>query len=306
MDDVPPYSPTAAASERRLPNDYHAHLMDDEEIRLMRPRTTTQTTSRDGLSYYSPMGEDYNALRTAITAPSILVLPEPPPEYAPVDALASSFRLDAPLIYATKTSKTPRYQLLQEFTRSGKPGKLSIRRLLPSETRSASLPSLDKILRYDEDGTMYTITTREMKGHRASTLAGSIQLESGKSVLGGKWTKIWLLTKNARRDSLNPENEARILKYGYHADDEWGKRLLFSVKSGAWVDAEGRRVAVEEDGGRLFEVLEKVSRKRRDLLVSCWVMKTWMGEGIRWEGDRTGCAIVKMEDASNLKLLLRD
>jgi hypothetical protein len=306
MDDVPPYSPTAAASERRLPNDHHAYLVDDEEDRLIRSSTTIDTTSRDGLSYHSPLIQDHNALRTIITAPPILVPSEPPPEYAPVDALASSFRIDAPLIYATKTSKSPRYQLLQEFTRSGKPRKLSIRRLLPSETRSTPLPALDKTIRYDEDGTMYTITPREMRGHRASTLAGSIQLESGRNVLGGKWTKIWLLTKNARRNSLNPENEARILKYGYHADDEWDKQLLFSIKRGVWVDGEGRSVAVEEDVGRLFEVLEKATGKRRDLLVSCWVMKAWIGEGIRWEGDRTGCATVRIEDASNIKTLLQN
>ncbi|KAF2794326.1 hypothetical protein K505DRAFT_212948, partial [Melanomma pulvis-pyrius CBS 109.77] len=232
--------------------------------------------------------DQHNVLRSIATAPPTFYPPEPPPDYATVDALASSFRLDAPFVYATKTSNTPRYQLMQEFTRSGKPRKLSVRRLLPSETRSASLPSssLDSPvlrLRYDEDGTMYTITTYEMRGHRSSTLAGSIKLETGMSVLGAKWTKFWLFTKNARRDSLNPENEARLLKYGYHADEEWDKRLLFSVKRGVWEDGERRRVAVEN--GREFETLGEVSGPRRDLLVSCWLKRVWMGEGIRWEDD---------------------
>jgi hypothetical protein len=149
--------------------------------------------------------------------------------------LASSFRLEAPLIYATKPSNAPRYQLMQEFTKSGKPRKLSIRRLLQTESRSHSLPS-DSLLvastsrgiEYDEEGTMYTImastlyaiTTYEMRGHRSSTLAGNIQVETGQSVLGGKWSKIWHLTRNARRDSLNPENEARLQKYGYKPEEE--------------------------------------------------------------------------------------
>ncbi|KAF2192842.1 hypothetical protein K469DRAFT_552655, partial [Zopfia rhizophila CBS 207.26] len=130
---------------------------------------------------------------------------EPPPNYAPMNELASSFRLETPLIYATKPSNAPRYQLMQEFTRSGKPRKLSIRRLLQTEWRSYSLPS-DSLLaastsrgiEYDKEGTMYTIiastlyavTTYEMRGHRSSTLGRNIQVETGGSVLGGKWTKI--------------------------------------------------------------------------------------------------------------------
>ena len=133
---------------------------------------------------------------------------------------------------------------------------------------------------------MYTITTYEMRGHRSSTLGGSIQLETGKGVLGGRWTKIWQLTKNARRDSLNPENEARIQKYGYHAQEEWDKRLLFVVRRGMWEDGGGRKIAVEGEGA--FEVLGTVSAPRRDLLVSCWIMRVWTGEGMRWEGDVKG------------------
>jgi hypothetical protein len=296
MDVVPPYAATAAASEYRLPNDYQAHLIEDEDSTLMRPRAFTNPHAASTLENHR------NALGPSLTAPPILFPSEPPPDYAPVDVLASSFRLDAPLIYATQTSNTPRYQLLQEFTRSGKPRKLSIRRLLPTETRCASLPSAPlppvKTLQYDEDGTMYTITSYGMKGHRSSTLAGSIQLESGKRLLGGQRTKIWLHTKNARRSCLNPENEARLIKYGYHTDDEWDKRLLFSVKRGVWMDGDGRKVAIEEDNRAQFEVLGRVDRKQRDLLVSCWIMRAWMMWEIRWEGDRTGRATVRMGNAS--------
>ena len=139
----------------------------------------------------------------------------------------------------------------------------------------------------DDDGTMYDITSFEMRGHRASTLAGSIKLESGRELLGPKWTRIYLYRKSARRDSLNPENEARMHKFGYHADDEWDKKLLFQVKKGIWEVGEGRQVAREHEGE--FEVVDLgLDGAKRDLLIACWLMKVWNGEGMRWEGDLKG------------------
>lgn len=138
---------------------------------------------------------------------------------------------------------------------------------------------------------MYSMTSYvfEMRGHRSSTLGGRIKIESGIGLLGGKWTKVWHVTKNAQKDSLNPENEARMQKYGYHANEEWDRRLLFCVRKGIWEDGEGREVAREARPGE-FEVCEAVGREgwRRDLAVSCWVMKVWMGEGLRWENDVKG------------------
>ncbi|KAF2472541.1 uncharacterized protein BDR25DRAFT_313051 [Lindgomyces ingoldianus] len=300
MDEAPPYSPMASVTERRLPQEYvlpqeyHAR-QDEEDLELVRPKSTTEAR-HDPRTDALGVLEEQNTLMAVATAPSTLVFPpEPPPMYAPLDTLAHSFRLDGPLIFATKTSSTPRYQLMQEFTRSGRPRKLHVRRLMASESRSHSLPSSSQEptwpqIGYDEEGTMYTITPYEMKGLRSSTLPGIIKLESGWSILGGKRTKIFHVQKNARRDSLNPENSARMQKYGYHADDEWDKKLLFSVRRGSWEDGVSRRVAVEEHGdeGAQFEILEEVSGARRDLMVSCWVMKMWMVKGIRWEGDVKG------------------
>lgn len=145
-------------------------------------------------------------------------------------------------------------------------------------------------MRYDPDSTMYTISSYEMHGLRSSTLSGSIRLESGKTVFGGKWTKIWHLTKSKTRDSLNAENEARMQKYGYKADEEWDKRLLFFIRRGIWEDADGRHVAFEDDGeeGTCFEILGQTLGPRKDLLVSCWIYRVWMTEGLRWENDDRG------------------
>lgn len=136
-------------------------------------------------------------------------------------------------------------------------------------------------------------STYEMRGHRSSTLAGVLKIESGSGFLKGKWTKIWQLTKNRRRDSLLADNDARMQKYGYHADDEWDKRLLFLVRKGCWQDGSGKDVAVEGEGegeAAMLEVLPNVNLEGRqmDLLVSCWVMRNWCVNGLRWEGDVRG------------------
>lgn len=295
MDDAPLYSPTATSGERgRLPHDFRQVSLQGEEDPLdslsrSKAATTIAGNRLDSLTG-GPSSELDNSLSRYVTSPPTLL--EPPPDYAPLDALARSFRLEAPLVYATKTSSTPRYQLMQEFTRSGRPKMLSIRRLMASESRSQSLPSSSlevPRIRYDEDGTMYTITSYEMRGHRSSTLGGSIKLETGLALLGGKCAKIWHLTKNKRRDSLNPENEARMLKHGYRASDEWDKRLLFSIKKGIWLDKDGKQVAIEQDEKeRSFEVLGNISGPRKDLMVSCWMMRIWMVEGLRWENDVKG------------------
>lgn len=129
----------------------------------------------------------------------------------------------------------------------------------------------------------------EMRGHRASTLGGTIKAEFGRSLFGSKWVKIWHMTKNARKDSLNVENEARIQKYGYHADDEWDKRLLFGVKKGVWEDGEGKVVARQSKTGEL-EISYGTGDEgwKRDLVVACWVLQIWCQDGIRWTNDVKG------------------
>lgn len=131
--------------------------------------------------------------------------------------------------------------------------------------------------------------TFEMKGHRGSTLNGNIRFEKCKSLFGTRHLKIWHLTKDARKDSLNPENDARMQKYGYHASEEWDKKQLYCVKKGVWVDGKGRLVGRESENGE-FEVEDRIGSEgwKRDLAVSCWVMSLWIKEGLRWEGDTRG------------------
>ncbi|ORX96650.1 hypothetical protein BCR34DRAFT_593787 [Clohesyomyces aquaticus] len=338
MEEVPPYSPTVSPTERRLPREYVPpretdprwwQVEDEEdEAALMRPRNPTEPQQRHAstslsssqpLSPLHPQSQSQSPRNRAAAKlpPTLTCNPELPPAYSSLDALAHSFRLSAPLVYATKTSQTPRYQVMQEFTRSGRPWRLNIRRLMPRESRANSLstpisssststsastatappaPTPHPRIRYDEDGTMYTMTSHEMRGLRSSTLGGIIRLETGSSLLSGKWIKVLHVTKNRRKDSMNAENEARMQRYGYHEDEEWDKRVVFCVRRGRWEDGEGRGVAVEmetqaEEGkgsSREFEILGEVTGPRRDLLVSCWVWKTWVLEGLRWEGDVKG------------------
>ncbi|KAF2870116.1 hypothetical protein BDV95DRAFT_575087 [Massariosphaeria phaeospora] len=314
MNDAPPYSPNATSSETRLPYDYQYVSAQDEDgdpfESLARPKPSTAESSSSAAVFAqqsspSPSSVSFaTPLRPTVStparlAPTFIYSPELPPGYAPVDELARSFRLAPPFIYTTKTSAVPRYQLMQEFSRSGRPSKLHIRRLLASETRSASLPTAALVsddgkprIRYDEEGTMYSVSAYDgsMRGHRSSTIGGLITLETVKGLRGGRTTKIHRVTKNRRRDSLNPENEARMQRYGYQAKDEWDKNMLFCVKRGEWEDDEGVRIAVEGDGRSELDILARVEGRGwwRDLVVSCWVMRVWASDGLRWEGDVKG------------------
>jgi hypothetical protein len=140
-------------------------------------------------------------------------------------------------------------------------------------------------INFDKDGALYTITGLEMKPQRQTALREAFRLEAG-SGLRGWWCRIYRVTKNPARDSLDPRNQRRIEKYGYHPGDEWTKQLLFRVRKGVWVDAEGKKVAIEQGGAeRQFQIAGKVEGAQRDLLVSCWVMREWIDRGVRWEGD---------------------
>ncbi|KAF2200306.1 hypothetical protein GQ43DRAFT_79922 [Delitschia confertaspora ATCC 74209] len=232
----------------------------------------------------------HNTLHQISTAPATF---QPPPAYTASDALAETFRLQGPLIYATApTGHTPRYHLQQDFTFWGRPNRLHIRRLGAFESRALLSRASNQITRFDESTAMFVTDGVEMKSPSRETAArGKIVLESGMGITG-KWWKIYRVTKSPWRDSLNPKNQARLQKYGYHAADEWDKRLLFVVrKGGTWVDNEGKRVGAEltesKSPGEVFTVEGEVEEKRRDLLVACWLMKLWVVKGVRWEGDRT-------------------
>ncbi|KAF2802686.1 uncharacterized protein BDZ99DRAFT_468673 [Mytilinidion resinicola] len=220
-----------------------------------------------------------------------------PPAYHALDPLLAHLTLAAPLIHAsttTSSSSLPRYQLYQTTTKSGRPLTLSIRHLLPTECRrlsTASQHSGSEALRYDDDTTLYHISRHgpraELRGLRAGTLDGRIELTSGTGVRG-RWWKFWHVVRSQRFDALDPANEARIQKHGYRAEDEWERRVLFVVRGGVWWSGKDEKVAVEQDAGKKskdggLRILDAAGDKRgRDLVVACWVMRAWMGGGLRW------------------------
>lgn len=126
---------------------------------------------------------------------------------------------------------------------------------------------------------MFTVTKTEMKAHHELAERGRIELEYGIG-LGGRWCRIYLISKSRVRDSLDPKNEARMQKYGYHAKEEWDRRLLYAVRGGIWTSPEGKRIAQERNGEFRIEEMKEV--KRKDFLISCWIMKIWRMDGLRW------------------------
>ena len=217
---------------------------------------------------------------------------------------AQTFRLEGSFIYATKTQNIPRYQLQRDFVRDGSVSKLRIRAVHARETRSCSVPTThtarDQPIPYNSEETLYIIDEFEMRGKKAGTVPGSIQMTSGESLWGGQWTRIWHVTK---------------CKAQHHVCDYRGvcepeKHLLYCVKKGVWEDAEGVVVAREETGrvglgaantfsssvrtgsemrreDSALEMTDEIERdgKKRDLVMACWVMKLWMAEELRWEGN---------------------
>jgi hypothetical protein len=138
----------------------------------------------------------------------------------------------------------------------------------------------------------------EMRGRKAGTLPGSIQMTSGKSLWGGEWTRFWHVTKCKAKHHI----------CDYRGVCEPEKHVLYCVKKGVWEDAEGVVVAHEEteglgawcangllvetrrpsnEAGHVLEMTEETESdgKKRDLVMACWVMKLWIAEELRWEGN---------------------
>jgi hypothetical protein len=216
-----------------------------------------------------------------------------PPTYSAFDDTINSFTLREPLVFTVGNSEPrPRYQLSEERSRSGKPYRVRIRRLLPTESRRLSLPICDIAKRrvdFDDDTTLYTITNLgalsifkgqniEMRGRRANTLPGYISFkENG---------EFWHITRNPAGDALKKENEKKMKKYGYRSDDEWNRKLLFraTVCPGEakydWRDGAGQVIAHEID--RSFDIASVVDQRTKDTLVTCWVARRWGAGGGSW------------------------
>jgi hypothetical protein len=273
-------------SARVDPTEYASGATYDEQPPLYKERTndsllaaayTASTSSSPPQSPLSP------------TTPSSITFGSPldlPPTYSSHETQAQSFVIQDELIYSTSTSHTPRYQLSKRTTKSGAAYQLRIRRLLNAESRRLSLRSGDKgaQVEFDNEGTMYIISANsavggkglDIKGCRASTLRGKVVVERRNGVI-----RFTHMTRNAARDSLNPENEKRMQKYGYRPQDEWDSDPLYSVKRTAeqdeWKDRFGKLVATEQNGE--FKIMGnsvgEVDRAIRDLLVTCWTAARW-------------------------------
>lgn len=214
------------------------------------------------------------------------------PKYTAFDETIGAFELDVPLILARNSdgATRPRYHLSQEFTKSSKPWRLKIRRLLPTESRHLSIPntssSRTRVIDYDDDTTLYIIEDQgalnpfkrrsvEIRGRRAKTISGIIKLQSGGRSAGS--CDFWHMTRNAAKNSSRVE---KMQKYGYHADDEWEKKKLYSsnsrlgtAKEIVWKNEHGKIVANED--GDAFEVMRDVDQKTKDALVTCFVARRW-------------------------------
>lgn len=217
---------------------------------------------------------------------------------------AQTFRLEGSFIYATKTQNVPRYQLHRDFDCDGSVSKLCIRAVHARETRSYSVPTTHGVhnhpIHYNSDETLCSINIFEMRGKKAGTFPGSIQMTSGESLWGGQWTRIWHVTKCKAQHHI----------CDYRGTCEPEKRLLYCIQKGVWEDAEGVVVAREEIGKErlsaanasrsltkmgfetnrkelALEMTDEIEKdgKKRDLVMACWVMKLWMAEELRWEGN---------------------
>jgi hypothetical protein len=260
---------------------------------------------------FLPGDDDENALISPPLSPDA----ELPPVYTPLDETVAAFVLQPPFIYAKGSSVFPRYQLLIEYTRSGKPFRLRIRRLLGSESRRLSLVGTRRddsagkskdTVPYDDDMTMYIIenvsglsmfsasagSNLDIRGRQARTLDGYVRLQNER---GGK-ARFTHVTRNVKGDALREENEKKMHKWGYKPDDEVNKALLFSVHAESlslmsknrkfeWRNGDEEVVATEWSDGSL-EIVKEMDRKNRDILVTCWTAKCWANNSVSWRGDK--------------------
>ncbi|QDS70977.1 hypothetical protein FKW77_007410 [Venturia effusa] len=231
------------------------------------------------------------------------------PGYTAIDETSGSFELLAPLIHVRSSNgeTRPRYHISQELTRSGKPWRLKIRRVLPTESRLLSSPtntSLSKVqaIDYDNDTTLYMIEDRgalsmfksrsvEIRGRRANTLPGMINID-----IGGRYTgscEYWHTKKKSANSLMNGE---KMQKYGYHASDDWKKTKLFSTnfrlgtRKIGWKDKNGKTVALEEGGN--FQVMSGLDQRTKDALITCFVAQKWASGKLNWT------SIAMMDDTS--------
>ncbi|KZL82798.1 fumarylacetoacetate hydrolase [Colletotrichum incanum] len=249
-----------------------------------------------------PLPGPGNTLERVSSAPTRDVKEQPsseetPPEYTRQDPNDNYYALQAPLVLSAATATgalVPRYHLSQLRSSTNQPYKLSMRRLTTNESRRLSLPDRrPKKVDYDDDLTLYLIVNThalfpwslpeiEIRGCKARTLQGHVELKKTTTA-----HQFWHITRNVTNDMLRPENERRLAKYGYHADEELSRELLFVAESVAllsknkrWKDGDGVCVA-EETAGTLSLVVD-LTPQRKDALLACWAARCWLSGSLNW------------------------
>ena len=244
-----------------------------------------------------------NSLTSALTLDGEL-----PPGYTPLDESVQTFALRPPFIYAIGSSTFARYQLQADYSKSGKPFRLRIRRLLGSESRRLSLarsheepPSSsprspqkrrNSSVSYDDDMTLYAadaahiglfLTTTSspsglsIQGRGRGTLPGRIRVAlDGR---GGRKARITHVTQNPDSERQREEMERKMQRHGYKPADEVTETALFRVAGGKppceWMDEEHGLVIAIESANDSLEIVAKLDVCTRDALVTCWAAKTW-------------------------------
>ncbi|GJC89777.1 hypothetical protein ColLi_12615 [Colletotrichum liriopes] len=268
----------------------------------MEPASAGQKSRDEPPSYDRHLAESEQRPRAGPSAPTRDVKEQPgpeetPPEYTRQDPNDNYYALQAPLVMSAATAAgplVPRFHLSQLRTSTSQPYKLSMRRLTTSESRRLSLPDRRaKRIAYDDDLTLYLIVDThalfpwsspeiEIRGCKARTLRGYVELKKTTTAY-----QFWHITRNVTNDMLRPENERRLAKYGYHADEELNRELLFAAESVAllskhkrWKDGDGVCVA-EETTGTLSLVVDLIPQ-RKDALLACWAARCWLSGSLNW------------------------
>lgn len=243
-----------------------------------------------------------------------------PPDYARQDPDVRCFSLQAPFISAApllpsstaSCSSVPRYQLAQLRSSLGKPYKLSLRRLTTTESRRASLAlsssssssfdsrrtSRHERVDFDDDLAVYEVSNTDalhrfssttnvhIRGCKARTLRGHIELADLSKRTGA--CRFWHLRR--KDDAAIDASQGKMRKWGYKAEDEWNKDLLFvagteSAKSPGrpWKDGVGKLVAVES--GSDLEFVGSVGQREKEALLACWATRRWVLNQLEWLAD---------------------
>ncbi|KAG7141620.1 hypothetical protein HYQ46_007804 [Verticillium longisporum] len=242
-----------------------------------------------------------------------------PPSYRRCDPEARIYAFHPPFVSSKHClghePSAPRFQLSQVISSLGKPFKLSLRRLTPSESRRISIggpsspprPSLaawtsaaasSSCLRrvvsasasvpdYDHDLTLYEATNVNAL-HRFTPVRHNPEIRGCKAgtlpghieladVARSGTCRFWHVTPQPQ--AALEAARAKMTRWGYKPDEEWRRRVLFTVeKQGAnlvWRDGDTGRKLASEVEGQL-EVESGMELSLVEALVACAACRGWI------------------------------